>query len=529
MSLNLHNQVGSAFEPFKEAHSHVAKVVFGGDAEGDFRQMIDVLPAAIYTTDCEGRITYFNRAAVEMSGRVPQLGTDEWCTTWKLERADGTSLPHGECPMAVALKEDRMVRGEEIVAVRPDGTRVWVMPYPTPVHDYDGLLIGGINMLVDISELRRGQEAQAHLAAIVASSDDAIIGKTLDGVITSWNRGAETIFGYSAAEAVGKHVSLIIPEERLGEEAEILTRLRQGDRIEHFETVRRAKDGRRLHISLSVSPIRDSSGRLIGAAKVARDITERKHTEELLREAQRMEGIGRLAGGMAHDFNNLLTAILGNATVAIEMLPPSHPTETFLRTVLRSSEKAADLIRKLLAYAGKAQCAPNLIDLSELVFKLRGPIQVSMPPTVQLQLELGSRLPPVRAEAVQLEDLVMDLVINAAEAIGQANRGIVRLSTSLLMVDGHSSSAESTEPNLRPGKYVVLGVQDNGIGMDDQVKAKIFEPFFTTKFLGRGLGLAAASGTVRSLGGAIKVASRPGEGSTFQVLLPACRNGSETA
>lgn len=256
------------------------------DNERRFREMIDALPAAIYTTDAEGRLTHFNPAAAALSGRVPELGTDRWCVTWKLLRPDGTQLPHDECPMAVALKENRAVDDTEIIAERPDGERVWLIPYPRPLHDAEGRISGGVNMLVDITERKKAEQATGLLAAIVDSSDDAIISKTLDGVITSWNRAAERIFGYSAREAIGQHITLIIPPDRRGEETEILERLKRGERIDHYETMRAGKDGTLVDISLTISPVKDAAGRIVGASKVARNITRQKENERALRESE---------------------------------------------------------------------------------------------------------------------------------------------------------------------------------------------------------------------------------------------------
>ncbi|MGI6850852.1 PAS domain S-box protein [Mesorhizobium sp. 1B3] len=267
------------------------------------RAVIDDLPAAVYTTDAEGRITLFNKACVEFSGRVPQLGTDIWCVTWRLYWPDGTPLPHDECPMAIALKERRPVRGVEAVAERPDGSRVPFMPYPTPIFDKSGKLIGAVNMLVDLTEVKHSQELDARLAAIVESSQDAIISKGLDGKIISVNRAAEQLFGYTAAELVGMPVTILFPEDRLEEEVSIIERIRRGIRVESYETVRRRKDGSLFDVSLTVSPIRDAGGRVIGASKIARDITERKRAQEqrelLLREMNhRVKNLFTLASGI---------------------------------------------------------------------------------------------------------------------------------------------------------------------------------------------------------------------------------------
>jgi PAS domain S-box-containing protein len=246
----------------------------------DTERLLEALPVAVYTTDAEGRITFYNQAAAEFWGYRPALGS-LWCGSWKLYWPDGRPLPLDECPMATALKEGREVRNVEAVAERPDGTRVAFIPYPTLFTDASGRVVGAINVLVDIERRKEAQEVAARLAAIVTSSDDAIISKTLAGVITSWNAGATRIFGYEPEEIIGQHITRIIPPELRGEEDGIISRLRAGERIDHYETVRMAKDGRRLDISLTVSPLRNEAGEIVGASKVARDITEKKQAQKL--------------------------------------------------------------------------------------------------------------------------------------------------------------------------------------------------------------------------------------------------------
>lgn len=247
-----------------------------------FRDVLEALPAAIYTTDAAGRITYYNQAAALLWGQRPELGESEWCGSWKLYWPDGRPLPHDQCPMALAIKEGRPNRGMEAVAERPDGIKIPFIPYPTPLYDSSGTLVGAVNMLVDITDRKRAEESALRLASIVEFSDDAIVSKDLDGVITSWNRGAQALFGYTAREAVGNSVRTLIPPDRLDEESEILARIRRGEHIEHYETVRRRKDGTLIDISLTVSPVKNAAGEIVGASKIARNISERKRAEEAL-------------------------------------------------------------------------------------------------------------------------------------------------------------------------------------------------------------------------------------------------------
>ena len=246
-------------------------------------EILEALPVAVYITDAEGRITFYNQAAADLWGHRPKLGTDFWCGSWRLYWPDGAPMAHHECPMATAIKEGRPIRDIEAVLERPDGARVPFRPYPTPLKDESGRVIGAINLLIDATDLKQAEIESARLAAIVVSSDDAIVGKTLDGCVTSWNAGATRIFGYEPKEMIGQSIIKIIPPELRQEEAEILAKLKRGEHIAHYETVRLAKDGRRLNISLSVSPVLDKTGRIIGASKIARDVTEKKRVEAIQR------------------------------------------------------------------------------------------------------------------------------------------------------------------------------------------------------------------------------------------------------
>ncbi len=195
-------------------------------------------------------------------------------------------MAHCDTPVALALNTGTPVHNEEVVIEKPDGSRVTVSVHIDPIRDQDGAIVGMVNFFHDLSERKQAERTTSLLAAIVNSSDDAIVSKNLDGVITSWNRGAEILFGYAAEEAIGQHIKLIVPRDRQDEEVTILKRLRRGERIEHFETVRVRKDGTTLDISLTISPVRDAKGRVVGASKVARDITERKRAENVLKERE---------------------------------------------------------------------------------------------------------------------------------------------------------------------------------------------------------------------------------------------------
>jgi PAS domain S-box-containing protein len=256
------------------------------DIDIPYQQLIQTLPGAIYTCDANGYILTYNQAAVALWGREPATGKDAWCGSWKTYKADGTSLSPDQCPMAIALKEGKVLNDIETIVERPDGQKRNIMNYPRPFFNAAGKVIGGINMLVDITDRKNIEERKEHFAAIIQSSDDAIISKTLDGMITSWNNSAERIFGYTAQEIIGKPITTIIPVDRLDEETKILARLKRGERIDHFETKRITKAGKLLDISLSISPIKNSKGIIVGASKIAHDITGQKKAEQLIRESE---------------------------------------------------------------------------------------------------------------------------------------------------------------------------------------------------------------------------------------------------
>ncbi len=239
-------------------------------------------------------------------------------------------MPHDQCPMALTLKEQRPNRGNQAIAERPDGTRVPFMAFPTPLYDASGAFIGAVNMLIDMSEHQRAEDASRRLASIVESCDDAIVSKDLNGIIITWNKGAERLFGYLAAEVIGKPVTILIPQDRQDEETRILERIRRGARIDHYETVRQRKDGTFITVSLTVSPVTDEFGRIVGASKVARDITEQKRKEET---------IALLAREADHRTKNLLA--LAQATVHLTHAGDPRGTQgSSRRPVAGASQRA---------------------------------------------------------------------------------------------------------------------------------------------------------------------------------------------
>jgi two-component system, chemotaxis family, CheB/CheR fusion protein len=393
----------------------------------DPRRLLDALPAALYVTDAEGRITYFNDAAAQLWGRRPKLNADRWCGAWKLLRSDGAALAHDQSPLAMTLREG-MPHGGQAVAERPDGTRVPFMAFPTPFYDRSGALVGALNVLVDISEHQRAERVARRLAAIVESSDDAIVSKDLNGIIETWNKGAERLFGYSAEEVIGKSITIVIPPERQHEEVDILNRIRRGEPIDHFETQRRRKDGSLVDISLTISPVTDETGKIVGASKIARDITEQKRREQQ---------ITLLAREADHRTNNLLA--VAQATVHLTHAESAADLKKAIEGRLRALANAHGMLARS-RWAGA--------DLHQLVVLELSPYFRDGDPRAQIEGP-NVLLRPEMAQAVAMT--VHELATNAVK-YGALSRASGRVQVQWTMQDGnrlHVSWKESGGPAVR--------------------------------------------------------------------------------
>jgi PAS domain S-box-containing protein len=414
----------------------------------------------------------------------------------------------------------------------------------------------------DISNAKRLAEVSQHLAAIVESSDDAIISKDLDGIITSWNQGAARIFGYTAEEVIGKSVTVLIPPDRYNEEPDILGRVRRGERIEHYETVRRCKDGSLVNVSLTVSPIKDGAGKVIGASKIARDISARKRVEqelrkaqddlakanselakrvyertaaleqakaalardmeeqdrlqEQLRQAQKMESIGTLAGGIAHDFNNILNIIKGYLAVLGQSFSGAGEAADNFKVIDQAIERGASTVRQLLTLARKSEAHLAPTNLNGAVSELNQLLRQTLPKNITMSLQLDPKLPPVMADPGQISQALLNLCVNARDAMPAG--GALTLRTTVV----HRRSIQDRFTEIMGEWYVCAEVVDTGEGMEANVRSRIFEPFFTTKATGAGtgLGLSVVYAIIKSHNGFIDVESSPGEGTTFRLYFP---------
>jgi PAS domain S-box-containing protein len=377
------------------------------------------------------------------------------------------------------------------------------------------------------AEALRSAEA-AHAAAeglrdqaqLLDLAHDAILSLDWDGTIRFWNRGAETMYGWTRNEAVGQISHSLLKTVFPQPLDQIQERLRADGRWEG-ELTHCRKNGATVKVASRLAVRKGTDDQPTGFLEINTDITERLRIEEQLRHTQKLESLGVLAGGVAHDFNNLLTGILGNASLALDHMGPSNPNRGLIEAAMKAAERAAELTRQLLAYAGKGRFVMRTIDLSELVREISGLVRTSLPKRAQLRLQLAAKLPGIDADPGQIQQIVMNLVINAAEAIVEPG-GTVLVQTAVQEVDQpYIGTMSSAGELLRPGRYVALEVHDTGTGMDEETLSKIFDPFFSTKFAGRGLGLSAVLGIVRAHKGALKVYSKPGQGTTFKILFPA--------
>jgi PAS domain S-box-containing protein len=744
------------------------------ESEARYRSVIDALPAAVYTTDANGKVTMFNQAAVELSGRVPEVGNDSWCVTWKLYHPDGTPMPHAECPMAMALKTGKSVRGYEAIAERPDGSRVSFVPYPTPLRDNSGKLVGAINMLVDITDRKRAEaqlrdreqrlsaffstaalgvavltpearfeqvndtfcriagysraellkmdwqtlthpddapllnqkmdallsgriprfeiekryirkdraqiwvqnsvsitrdgggrplnlvslcqditarkhtetalkqseheladffenaseaihwigpdgvvlrankaelemlgysadeyvgrniadfhvdkenirdilarlhagetlntcpsqmiakdgsirdvlinasvyfengkfvhtrcftrdvtenarteKALRHLAAIVETTDDAVISKDLNGIITSWNPAAQRLYGYTAEEAIGQPVTIMIPADRPDEEPAILARLRRGERIDHYETIRVAKDGRRLHVSLTVSPIQDATGKIVGASKIARDITQQKKAQNEIARLLAAERAARREAEVAsrtkdeflatlsHELRTPLTAMLGWLTILRSHRLDDTTTKHAIETIERNAKAQAQLIEDLVDISrivgGKLSLEVGPIELYPV---LDAAVEVVKPAAdakhISVEINYDATVGPVSGDANRVQQIIWNLLSNAVKFTPNGGKVVVDYK--------------------RHGSFAEIVVRDTGIGISEDFLPYVFERFrqaesaATRSHRGMGLGLAIVRHLVELHGGTVSVESAgENKGSTFTVHLP---------
>lgn len=487
-----------------------ADQITANSAPVDFHQastrlaaIIECSDDAIVTKQLDGTITSWNAAASRIFGYLPEeiIGKSIFTII-------PPELHAEEHEVLRKLSRGERIHHYETTRIAKDGSRREVSLTISPLKDENGVVIGASKIARDITDRRRGDEARRRLAAIVDFSDDAIISKDLDGFITTWNRAAERLFGWKAEEIIGRSVLTIIPPELQHEEPGILAKLRSGDRIDHFETQRLHKDGHRLEVSLAVSPIKDESGNVIGASKIARDISDRKRMQRALIDSEKLAATGRMAAAIAHELNNPLEAVT-NLAYLLSIDSGLNPTaRRYAEMMLDEISRASHITKQTLAfYRDTRNPVPfRICDLLDNILELNRPVLVAK--QIQIRREYESS-EPVFGYAAEVRQVFANLILNAVDAA---------------LDNGTISIRISNDPTQPTDRRLRVSIADSGSGIPKSARPRLFHPFFTTKgSRGNGLGLWVSRGIVEKHGGKIRVRSRteaPKRGTVFSVLLP---------
>lgn len=478
----------------------------------------------IISFDLDGRITEFNPAAERAFGysQAEAHGRDmaELIIPEALRESHrrGIAIYNASTPTLLGLGQ-RM----EFTAMKSDGSE---FPIELSISriTIDGKLMFTA-YLRDITERRKAERITSELAAVVENSNDAIVACSLDGVIRSWNAGAERIYGYTAEEAVGQPLNILLPEDQGEGLPQTLTAVRRGESLADYETVRLRKNGKKICVSLTDSPIREA-GTITGLSSIARDITERKRLEEELLQSQKMDAIGRLAGGIAHDFNNILTAILGYSDLLIGQIDERQWMYKHLAEIRKAADLAASLTHQLLAFSRRQPLYLRVFNINDTVRNLQKMLQRVIGEHIQIETRLDAESGRLKADPGQLEQVLLNLCVNARDAMPKGGSITIATADVTYFVDDFYAATE-----LPAGEYVKLTVSDSGCGIPPEIIKHIFEPFFTTKDQGQGtgLGLATCYGIVKQSGGYIAVDSEVGKGTTLTVYLPRVEESGQKA
>ncbi|HTQ57063.1 MAG TPA: PAS domain S-box protein [Bryobacteraceae bacterium] len=528
------------------------------ESERRFRDMADTAPVFIWMSDAEGQWVFVNKGWLKFSARTleQELG---W--GW-LENLHPDERARGRADYLEAVNARREFHFERRMR-RADGSYRWILDSGRPRFDTDGRFTGYIGSCVDVTEARQDREdlrrardelalrvaqrtvelmrsnealreSEQHYQDLAEMSPVGIFRTDQAGRCVYLNRRATEIVGMSLQEAgQGTWDRVLEPEDRDRLAVE-WRRVVQGGATGSLEHRIVRADGSVAWVLTHLAAERDSSGAIGGCIGTVADISDRKRAEDEKRKleaqvqhAQRLQSLGILAGGLAHDFNNLLTVILGNARMALLDLPPGSPVIDKLAEIETATSRASELTSQMLAYAGKGRFTLQVLNLSRVAAETASLLQSVISKHTVTRLELDEGLPCIEADAAQVRQIAMNLITNAAEAIGDRG-GLIVISTGVIDADRAYLAGTWFDDQLPAGRYVYLEVRDTGCGMTPETQARIFDPFFTTKFTGRGLGLAAVIGIVRAHHGALKVSSEKGVGSTFRLLFPASGKKEET-
>ncbi len=495
-----------------------------------FRLLVEaVTDYAIYMLDTNGIVTSWNAGAERIKGYKASEILGRSFANFYEEADRRAGVP--QRVLAIARRDGKFQA--EGWRVRKDGTRFWAFVIIDAIYDR-GELIGFAKITRDLTERRQAEEElrrseELFRRLVEGVTDYAIYMLDPSGIVSNWNAGAQRIKGYGPDEIVGQHFSIFYTDEdrSRGEPARSLAIAEREGRFE-AEAWRQRKDGTRFWANVVIDAIREPSGRLIGFAKITRDISERREaqlaldrTREALMHAQKIEAIGKLTGGVAHDFNNLLTVVLGSLDLLRRYVPNDDPRVTrLLDNALQGAQRGATLTQRMLAFARRQELDLRPVDLVELTHGMRDLLQRSLGPQIAIETRFPLALSSVMADPHQLETSLLNLAVNARDAMPAG--GILTIAARNEVTVG--------DAKLRPGRYVRLTLSDTGEGMDADTLARATEPFFTTKGTGKGtgLGLSMVHGMVEQLGGQVILHSKPGEGTAAEIWLPAAEQPAAT-
>jgi len=491
------------------------------------QNVFDNLNEGVLLMDMGRNIVQINSTAIKLLG-IPStaLSRNSIRNTFEVLSPNGDLIPHEEWPSTLAFGGE-FVQNREVRVRRTDtGNTITAEVTTAPIFDSSGKTIQIIFSYRDITQTKEADEERKRLAAIVDFSEDAIIGKNEKGIVTSWNAGAAKVFGYTATEMVGESITRLLSKDRLNEEADILARIKRGEVVDHFETVRVRKDGHVINVSLTISPIRDAHGNVIGASKIARDITEKTSMQRRLQQSQKMDALGQLTGGIAHDFNNLLAVVIGNLDLIERSLAGDEVALKRVRTAQKASMRGADLTRRLLAFSSNETLSPEPTKLHHLIRNVIEMTSRVIGPGINITTLFDESIPLLLVDAASLESALVNLVVNSRDAMPKG--GTITISTQLSNLEKRYPPVQAGE--LKAGRYACISVSDTGEGMSKQTLEHVFEPFFTTKPRGKGtgLGLAMVYGFVKQSHGTVRIYSEPNYGTTVTLYLP-LREGTSIA
>jgi len=372
---------------------------------------------------------------------------------------------------------------------------------------------------IDSTLAEKTKQAE-QLVQVIEQAEEMVILTDIDGVILYVNPAFERISGFNHDEVLGQTPRIVKSGEHNQDYyARMWSTLLEGQ-VWRDDFKNRSKNGDIYEVAQTITALRDEHGEIAGFAAVQRDITQQRKMDRKMQHADRVDSLGVLAGGIAHDFNNLLTAILGNASIASKKLESTSPAHKYLQSIESASLSAADLCRQMLAYSGKGQFIVKAVNLTELIDSMGKLIEVSIAKNIVMRYQLAETLPIIDADIAQIQQVALNFLTNASEAIGEKS-GVISLATGVMHADSDYLQGSIGEAHLKAGRYVYLEVSDTGCGMDAETQKKIFDPFFTTKFTGRGLGMSAILGIIKGHHGALRIYSEPGQGTSFRVLFPA--------